>query len=368
MANQTLIYDIYKSKASPDTNVRVADRINHYIQKDIAAISDGIISAVPKIAAQTRDFIAAPYNITNAEWSQISKSKEWYNMKKTASILKVGLIISYSQTKNPLYLNFMMILIYSSLMQKYFPNGYDKQIMKYTLDVTADNRTDFKNGSLITVVNKKVDTFRQIFDRKLTGQLSDKTIREALQSLTTRMNETVKALSSKYYKNFKDPDVKVMMEYSKTDDGKNQLNPLSVMEVIREKAVNNLQTPSDLVLKMMHMGPNDIKNLKYRRLFIEFVPECFGLLSMATNELLNEWIKRNTGNLTLSNFRTTFVKTMTKARNISHIMKYLDEMATRMIAKFPTRKERREYPFIELRDYCYHYIILNIYIASSSVM
>lgn len=367
MASNTLIYDIYKSKMMTDTNQRVADRINHYIQRDIAAISDGIISAVPKIAAQTRDFIAAPYNMTNDDWKNVMKSKEWFNIKKTASILKIGLIISYSQTKNPLYLNFMMILIYSSLMQKYFPNGYDKKIMKYTLDNT-DARTDFKNGSLITVVNKKVETFRQLFDKKLTGQLSDKVIRESLQSITTRMNETVKALSGKYYKNFKDPDVKVMMEYSKTDDGKNQINPLSVMEVIREKAVNNLQTPSDTILKMMGMGPNDIKNLKYRRLFIEFIPECFGLLSMATNELLNEWIKRNTNNMTLSNFRTTFVKTMTKARNISHIMKYLEEMTNRMIAKFESRKERKEYPFLEIRDYCYNYIILNLYLASSSVM
>lgn len=361
------IYEIYKSKSESDTHQRVINRINSYIQKDITALSDGVINSIPKLSAQTRDFIAQPYNITQVDWTMVMKSKEWYNIKKTASILKLGLIFSYVETKNPIFLNFMMVLLYSSLIQKYFPNGYDRLVMKYTLD-KADARTDLKDSSLIAVVNKKVDTFRKLYDPKIKIPPSDKLVREILQSLTTRMNETVKALSSKYYKNFNDPDVKVMMEYSKTDDGKNQLNPLSIMEAIREKAVNNLQTTSDTVLKMINLGNNNVSDLLYRNLFIEYIPQCFGLMSKATNDVLDEWIKRNSKNITLSNFRLTFIKSMSKARNISHIMKNVEEVATIMMTKYDTKEERRKVDFLRLRDKLYHYVLLNIYLVSSTLM
>ena len=53
------------------------------------------------------------------------------------------------------------MLDYSARMPKYFKRDYDRNIMRYTLENSADDSTDFKRYgmSLITVVNKKVDTY-----------------------------------------------------------------------------------------------------------------------------------------------------------------------------------------------------------------
>lgn len=365
--SKTIIYDTYKRCGDSETYYRVQDRINEYIKNNISALSDGIVNSTPIISANVRDRIAEPFNIDAVSWKEIEKSKEMKLMKHSASKLRLGLIVAYCDTKNPIFLSFLMILIYSSRMTQYFPNGYDSNIMKYTID-HADARTDFKKtNSLILVVNKKVETFSKLFKNRIKVPADDKLIRDILQSIFTRINEAIKALSKKYYKNFNDPDVKIMMEYGKTDDGKNSISPLGVMEVIREKAVNNLQMPSEKILNMIGLGAQNTKNFPYRRLIVSGMEDCFGLLSMATNELLNEWIKRNTGKITMSNFRTTFVKSMHNARNISHIMKFLEDAALKMMGD-KTKEELKGVDKLDLRLYLYDYIILNLYTVSGDLL
>lgn len=362
------IYDIYKSAAPKDRDKQILDRINYYMSKNIQSISDGLLKSVPVISGEMIDYLAAPYNISTDDWKQIQKSKQWYNMKQLASPLKLGLLISYCDTQNAAYLNFMCILIYSSMMFKYFPKGFDKNIMKYTID-NADARTDFKKyeGSLMIVVQKKVESFVKLLGKNLKPGIDDKKLREALQSIVTRMNEAIKGISSKYYKNFNDPDIKIMMEYSTTSDGKNILSSLGVMEAIRQAAVDNLATPSDKILTMIHLSNRDMDNFKYRALFIREIPECFGLLSKCTSEMLDDWMRRHPNKVTVTLFRTDFVKTMSKARNVSHITEILEAVNDKMLLSVPEERIP-DYDRLTMRRFMYNYIMLNIYASSNSII
>lgn len=374
----TSIYDIYKKRKSQERDNKVLDRINNWISENTLAVSDGLLKVVPVITGKTMDYISAPYGLTLDDIKEMHKSKEWKNMAKLASPqrtstnltnpIKLGLIISYADTKNVAFLNFLAILTYSSLMVKYFPNGFDKNIMKYTID-NADARTDFKKyeGSLMVVVNKKVETFLNLFKNKLKPGLSDRDLREALQSLSTRMNEAIKAISTKYYQNFHDPDIKIMIEYSKTDDGKNVISALGVMEAIRQAAVDNLTTPSDRILTMIHLSSRDITNLKYRVLFIKQIPECFGLLSQCTSEMLDDWMKRHPNKVTIKLFRQDFIKTMSKARNIGHIIEILENVTDKMLLSVP-EDSISSYNRLEMRKFMYNYVMLNIYASSNQII
>lgn len=372
------IYEVYKRTKTNDRDSVVLDRINYWMSKNIPAVSDGLLKTVPVISGEVSDYIAAPYNLSIDDIKEMHKSKEWRLMSKLASPqrmsnqytnpIKLGLIVSYCDTKNLAFLNFLCILIYSSLMVKYFPNGFDKNIMKYTID-TSDGRTDFKRyeGSLLVVITKKVETFLKLFDRKLQPNIKDRDLRESLQSISTRLNETVKTISTNYYRNFNDPDIKITIEYSQTSDGKNIISALGVMEAIRQAAVDNLAAPSDKILNMIHLGNNNIADLKYRILFIKGIPECFGLLSNATSEMLDDWMRRNPNKVTVKLFRTDFIKTMSKARNISHITEILEAVTDKMLLSVPEERIP-EYDRLTIRRYMYNYVMLNIYASSTSII
>lgn len=372
------IYEIYKRKKSANRDDQVLDRINHWISNNMLAVSDGLLKVVPVISGSTMDHISQPYNLNTDDIKEIQKSKEWKNMSKLAAPqrtssnltnpIKLGLLVSYCDTGNMAYLNFLSILTYSSLMVKYFPNGFDKNIMKYTID-NADARTDFKkyDGSLMIVVKKKNETFINLFKHVLKPGINDKNLREALQSISTRMNEAIKSISSKYYQNFHDPDIKIMMEYSKTADGKNVISSVGVMEAIRQAAVDNLNTPSDKILTMIRLSNRDVSNLKYRVLFIREIPANFGLMSKVTSDMLDDWMKRNPNKVTIKLFRTDFIKTMSKARNITHIINALEEITDKMLMTVP-ESDLRLYNRLDMRKYLYNYIMLNIYNSSNAII
>lgn len=372
------IYEIYKRKKSASRDDQVLDRINHWISNNMLAVSDGLLKVVPVISGSTMDHISQPYNLNTDDIKEIQKSKEWKNMSKLAAPqrtssnltnpIKLGLLVSYCDTGNMAYLNFLSILTYSSLMVKYFPNGFDKNIMKYTID-NADARTDFKkyDGSLMIVVKKKNETFINLFKHVLKPGINDKNLREALQSISTRMNEAIKSISSKYYQNFHDPDIKIMMEYSKTADGKNVISSVGVMEAIRQAAVDNLNTPSDKILTMIRLSNRDVSNLKYRVLFIREIPANFGLMSKVTSDMLDDWMKRNPNKVTIKLFRTDFIKTMSKARNITHIINALEEITDKMLMTVP-ESDLRLYNRLDMRKYLYNYIMLNIYNSSNAII
>lgn len=369
MKNDNLIYDIYTSRKVKDRDKIVLDRIKLYMTSNVHSLTDGIIRNTTTMTGEQINKIADAYNIDYHSWEAVKKSREFSNMKKLASILKIGLIISYCETRDPMYLNFFMIQVYSSLMNKYFKNGYDRNIMKFTID-NSDGRTDFKKyeGSVLIVANKKVETFLDLFKKDISTRTpTDKQIRTWIQSLTTRMNDTVRSLAQKYYKNFNDPDIKIMIEYSSTDDGKQILSAANVMEGIRQEAVNNLVNASDSILSMVGLPANNIKDLKYRRLLVEEIPNNFGLMSAVTSEILDEWMSRNRDKLTLQLFRTSFLRTMTNARGLVKINKHIDDIVFNMV-KDMDEDTKKTFNKQQLRKYIYLYVLGNIYMSSKSII
>ena len=362
-----VIYEIYKSRTTPDTHNNVSDLIGLYIKKNMSVLTDGLINNYPILGETTRNRFASYYNITPEDWKIISKSPEYRLMARLADPLKLGLLYSYYETRNPIFINFLGILCYSLYMFKYFPRKFNKLIMQYTID-EFDARLDYNKlgRNLLIVIGKKTESFLQNWEKRITKTPSDKLFREMLKDFTPRYNNMINSIATAYHKNFNDPDVRIQIAYAKSADGKNNVAGAGLFEAIREIAMNSLQTPSSRILDMIGLGNNNPKNIKYRTLIIAKLGDQYINTSRLCSNILDEWMKRNSEHLTMKNFRLGFVRAMSIARHITYIFDGIDNVIYNMLADKP-REETRIFNKVQMRKWIYQYLILTLYLSSGKL-
>lgn len=361
----TTIYDIYKNHKSPNRDQKVLDLINLYYANNTKSLTDGVLDAIPKITANDRSVIQRQYNIDSDSLKKIENAKEFKYMRQNFSVLKIGLLISYLETKNRIYLTYISILIYGSYMSKYYPLGkFNRPLMEYTI-MSQDAKTDFKKHgtSLITVVNKKLDSYLNLFDRQIKQGITDKLLREMLASLHTRYNLMVKVLAQKYYANKEDPDVKIMMQYSKTVDGKNIVSPIGILDAIRQKAITNLEYPQERVLSLCGLVPSNPnkESRRFRGLLLENYKYLFPIFIKLNNAYMDEWLQRNRRNPSIQNFKQKFIPQMSVARNLTKISKLQKEAVMEVVKH--TKENTRSISKVNLKVTLTKYVLGNIMYA-----
>lgn len=362
-----VIYNIYKERTTKETHDNISDLIGLYIKKNMSVLTDGLINNYPILGESTRNKFAAFYNISPNDWKEITKSSEYKLMARLADPLKLGLLFSYFETRNPIFINFLGILCYSLYMFKYFPRKFNKLIMQYTID-EFDARLDYNKlgRNLLIVIGKKTESFIQNWEKRITKNPSDKLFREMLKDFTPRYNNMINSIATAYHKNFNDPDVRIQIAYAKSADGKNNVAGAGLFEAIREIAMNNLQSPSSRILDMIGLGNNNPKNMKYRTLLISRLGDQYINTSRVCSNILDEWMKRNSDKLTMKNFRLGFVKSMSIARHITYIFDALDNIIYNMMSDKP-REEARLYNKVQLRKWLYQYLLLVLYLSSGQL-
>ena len=236
MAKEDIIYKVYQSKKTSSRDENVMHLINQFMStpKMVSSLSSGVLDNIPKITLIDRKPIERVYNINSDDMKQIMKSSEYRKIGMKFSVLKVGLIISYLETKRRIYLVYLSTLIYGSYMSNYYKNGFNRALMEYTINA-QDGKQDYKRlgTNLLPVINKKLETIINYFEPKMRGGINDALIREMLASIHSRFNLMIKTVAQKYYQYKDDPEVKVMMQYSKSLDGKDVISPMSLIQALR---------------------------------------------------------------------------------------------------------------------------------------
>lgn len=363
-----IFIDTYEKCQIDGCDLAVIDAINLYINKEISTLTDGLLNRTPVISADTRNRIAKPYAISPEAWNVIKKSPDFKYMDRTASDLKLGLIISWCRTRMPIFLTFFMILDYSSLLIRYFEKGYSKPLMRYTI-ANADNRTDFKkyDGSLLKVCSKKVESFIKRNDRVYSKRPSDRDVYRILQDLNNRMKDTVKTIANKYYTNFKDPKLKVLTSYEETDDGKALLDNTAELENIRIQAVDMLSMPSVTVLNAIGLTPTNVSKLKYRKMFIDHLGDVIPQMSELSEIYMSAWMHRNRNQkINTELFRKNFVSIMIKSRAVQGREKLIQQVAKVFMSDL-SKDELKKVNKYDLDHYIANYVVLNLYVASTQL-
>lgn len=359
--DKLFICTLFSEKSRPGRDESIKEKINIFFKKNITSITDGIIKDVPKISAKERDLLKMEYNIDSYDWQQVKQVKNFNNVKAQATPLTIGLVHSYHKTHDRIFLVYLFILHYSSVYIKYCRKGsHNALVMKYTIDM-ADDRTDFKKYgcSLIKVINKKIDTFERNYSTILNKKtaLTNDEIFLMLITSKTRINEMFKNLYGKYKANMHDSDIKIMMQYTETPDGKHVLSMQNLMESLKKKSVEALFSSSNVTLNRVGLTINS-NDKKYRLLIISKFTVAFKDLSTASNLIIDKWVSQNLNRLTLDNFRNTFIRTMLNGRNIKHIYEEIDKGIAKMLTGM---SENVTYNKLVLRNYLYRYLVMNIY-------
>lgn len=362
-------FDLYSKHKISNRDLYIQEKIADYFKHNISVLSDGIISQIPVISSKSRNNISKYYEIPADEFMKIKKNNREFKIFKreeTINELRLGLIISYAETRKPIFLNYLAILIYSSLYFKYFRNGKNDAVLKYTIE-TQDDRTDFKKYqmSLNIVVSKKIEAIIDFIDNKhyieRDGRVSDADLIAIYQSIFTRFNNMMRTLSQKYYANMKDDNIKIMMQYSKTLDGKNVISPLNVIENVRDVANNNLRIVSFSALNMSGLNIPSAKY--YKDFFTSMFNEEFNSLTDINSLIINEYLKRNP-KMDIGDFKNKFVQKMSTARNIEHINDKIDSLYDKHIKDELRNKVGKQ----NFRKYVYKFLIANIVLATKDVM
>lgn len=363
MAKEDIIYKVYQSKKTSSRDENVMYLINQFMStpKMVSSLSSGVLDNIPKITLIDRKPIERVYNINADDMKQIMKSSEYRKIGMKFSVLKVGLIISYLETKRRIYLVYLSTLIYGSYMSNYYKNGFNRALMEYTINA-QDGKQDYKRlgTNLLPVINKKLETIINYFEPKMRGGINDALIREMLASIHSRFNLMIKTVAQKYYQYKDDPEVKVMMQYSKSLDGKDVISPMSLIQALRSKAVSQLEYPKDAVFKMCGLTQDSpIKeNRRFRGLIIETYKQIFPLLIKLSNAYIDEWLKRNRKDPSVQNFKKTFIKQMSVARNLLEINKITKAIII-SICKH-THENTRSISKINLKNTIIKYVLGNI--------
>lgn len=360
---EDIIYQTYKSKKTPSRDDNVMHLINQYMSssKMVASLSSGVLDNIPKVTLLDRKPIERVYNINADDMKQIQKSSEYRKIGMKFSVLKVGLVISYLETKRKVYLVYLSTLIYGSYMSNYYKNGFNRALMEYTINA-QDGKQDYKRlgTNLLPVINKKLETIIKYFEPKIKGQITDALIREMLASIHSRFNLMIKTVAQKYYQYRDDPEVKVMMQYSKSLDGKDVISPMSLIQALRSRAVSQLEYPKDNVFKMCGLTVDSpIKeNRRFRGLIIETYKPIFPLLIKLSNAYIDEWLRRNRKDPSVQNFKKTFVRQMSAARNLLEINKILKAIIITICKN--THENPRSISKINLKNTIIKYVLGNI--------
>lgn len=350
------IYQVYKHVSFDNRDELMLEAINQWTSRNIKVLADGIVNDIPVFSSKYRDELSSIYNISVTDWKLIQERPEFKKMKNLANRLSLGLIISYIDTKNKIYLLFLWIIIHSSKFPKYFTRGgYNHMLMKYTID-NADPRTDFKQlGSLSSVLDKILGVFINQYGNKLLNKTDDQSIRLLLQHSHTRINGYFKRIYNAYKTNYNDPKVKIFLEHAKAG-GESEISLTSYVGHIREKSINGLLDINNRVLSSTGI----INNLKLKAVYMSMYKDLYETNVRLTNFYLDEWLNRNSLKPSIDLFGKTWMN-MKVARNLDVKNEILDDF----FRKYPKYIDDYDLTVNELSDlrlYITSYIIINVFI------
>lgn len=363
------IWEFFEKYEKSNRDLYIQNAINDYLKRNISVLSDGIISQIPILSGKTRNEVSKHYCIPPKYFDDLKKrNKELKIFRREESIndLRLGLIISYAKTGKAIFLNYLALLTYSSLYFKYFRNGKNDAVLKYTIE-TQDDRTDFKKYqmSLNIVISKKIEVFEEFISSKhyidSDGRVNDANIVAIYQSLFTRFNNMLRTICSKYMENMKDDNIKIMMQYSKTLDGKNVISPLNVIETVRDRAIDDLRIPSFTALNMSGLNMPSAK--LHKDFFLMYYSDNYEKLVSINNLIINEWLKRNQNETDISVFKNKFVSVMSTARNLDEINNSIDSIYEDNI----TEDIRPKISKTNFRKYIYKYLLAVIVLSTKAI-
>ncbi len=251
-----IIYDVFSKKKLPNRDAKLHLYITHWWEKNARCLANGIISDVPLFSKDVRNQMEDCFNISSEDVSELNTCEDYKRLKfRVNKNLKIGLVISWIDTRDKMFLVILSILVFSEIHRKYFPTftGSTPKVLERVID-EQDNRTDFKkhHKCLLSVVNKRIESLRPWMENKFKGKsYSDHDIIEAITSVDARYNGMMKILAQKTYEKIEGGVIVQTVQTTDAND-KHVLSSSSLLSTVSEQIVEDLSYPSARIMGYIH--------------------------------------------------------------------------------------------------------------------
>lgn len=248
----SIIYNVYQRCKTEKRDERLRTLIGVWMEKNARSMSNGIVADIPMFTKEVRNQLEACYNIKPGDAKELNTCIDYKRLQyRVNKNLKIGLVISWIDSRDPLYLAFLSMLVFSEIHRKYFPvfTGSTPKILEAVIDA-SDNRTDFKREqkSLLAVIHKRIDNgIEQWMENKFKGNFNDHDVIEAITSIDARYNGMMKILAQKTYQMIAD-GVQVQTVQATDSNDNHVLSASSELASISEAIQEDLSYPSARIM------------------------------------------------------------------------------------------------------------------------
>lgn len=256
-----IIYNVFSKKKLPDRDEKLHLYITHWWEKNAKSLSNGIIADIPMFSKDVRTQLENCFNISPEDVNELNTCEDYKRLKfRVNKNLKIGLVISWIDTRNKMFLVILSIIVFSEIHRKYFPTftGSTPKVLERVID-EQDNRTDFKkyHKSLLHVVNKRIEALRPWMENKFKGKsYTDHDIIEAITSVDARYNGMMKILAQKTYEKIEQGVVVQTVQSTDAND-KHVLSSSSLLSTVSEQIAEDLSYPSARIMGYIHNGSKE---------------------------------------------------------------------------------------------------------------
>lgn len=349
------IKDMYDKKRTSERDLILKDRILDFTRRNNRVLLDGIITNRLTMGPQVRDRFSSVYDV-DYEFKELSKSNKFIKQSNIVNNpLRLGLLCSYADTTNRLFLTFLFLLNYSACINKYWSQGHDSKRMAFVLDNLINNNTDFKKyKNVLTVADKKVDAF-EISSKNRFLKMTDEDIAYMAQDSYTRTNNSINVIATKYYE-MDEETIKFIKKNVTTKNGKSIVNMNSIYDDIIRKSKEKLSVNNNILVSIQ-CDPFKKQN----EMRVEFLDYALTNRYYESCEILEkivyEFQKRNPSS-DHKVFKKKFMS-MSSARNLNEI----NDKIGKIIIKY--QEDKNIYLTTIMRNEFRHdlmnYLILHIY-------
>lgn len=251
-----IIYDVFSRKKTSNRDSRLYTYITHWWEKNALSMSNGVIANVPMFNKDVRNQLEGCYNLDADDIKELNTCEDYKRLKfRVNKNLKIGLVISWIDTRDKIYLTILSVLVFSEIHRKYFPTftGSTPKILEKVID-DQDDRTDFKkyNKSLLLVVNKRMLALEEWMKAKFkNGKYSDHDIIEAITSVDARYNGMMRILAVKTYEKI-EQGIQVQTVQTTDANDKHVLSSSSELDSVAERVNEDLTYPSAKIMGFIY--------------------------------------------------------------------------------------------------------------------
>lgn len=311
-----LIREFVNKNNYKERNKLVKDRIQRYYSNNMPALTDGICNDLIIIGEQVENSILEPYRMNMDEFKAFAKTNKVLSQgfKTVNRPLKLGLLISYWETKDNTYLDMIGLLDAGSFLSNSFKYGVSSpDKMKYVIEHKTNEKFLIrKHGSVYGAIQEQIRTITTTPKlKKQFERMNDDDVLLIINRISTSVRSMLLGVTKLYY-DYLDEEVeeKIILQSENNLEGKMTLTNNSIeLDNLKNIVKNYMPTSIDHEVVKVVKIKTPVKKYLIKSLMLDKEKKYFSRLGMF---YIDYYAKQYSGDINV--MKKDFINKMLTAR------------------------------------------------------